>query len=156
MLNIEVPIINTECEIVTVRTVNFSAEQVFNAWSDPEHLKNWWGPNGFTNTFQDFEFRPGGKWKFVMHGPEQGHYNNECEFIRIEKPFLIHWKRHSKPLFQVLVTFEEISSGKTKVVFRMIFDSMEECNKIKWVAVDKNEENFDRLEVELQKMINKK
>lgn len=87
-----------------------------------------------------------------MHGPDKGNYPNEVEFIKIDEPNLIAWKRHSKPLFQVLFTFEEVSSDKTKIVFKMIFDTAEECNKLKPYVVDKNEENFDRLEVELTKM----
>lgn len=142
-----------ECEIVSTRIVNVSAEHVFKAWTDPNHLKNWWGPKGFTNTFNEFDLRPGGKWSFIMHGPDKGNYHNECEFIQIEKPTLVAWKRFSKPLFQVLATFENISNSKTKIIFRMIFDSPEECNKIKRFAVDLNEENFDKLEVELTKVI---
>ena len=87
-----------------------------------------------------------------MHGPDKGNYHNECEFIKIEKPNLIAWKRHSKPLFQVVATFEEVSGDRTNIVFKMIFDSAEECNKLKVYVVDKNEENFDRLENELTKM----
>ncbi|RZJ52231.1 MAG: ATPase, partial [Flavobacterium sp.] len=59
-----------ESEIVTSRILNFPQEIVFEAWKNPEHLKNWWGPNGFTNTFYEFDFREGGKWTFTMHGPE--------------------------------------------------------------------------------------
>lgn len=88
-----------------------------------------------------------------MHGPDKGNYHNECEFIKIEKPSLIAWKRHSKPLFHVVAAFEKITNEKTNVVFRMIFDSPEECNKLKPFVVDKNEENFDRLENELIKMV---
>ena len=142
-----------ECEIVSSRIVDASQELVFAAWTDPNHLKNWWGPAGFTNTFNEFDLKPGGKWSFVMHGPDKGNYPNECEFLKIEKPSLIAWKRFSKPLFQVVFTFEEIASHKTKIVFRMIFDTPEECNKLKPFVVDKNEENFDRLEKELAKMI---
>lgn len=147
-------IINTspDCEIVSSRVVNAPKELVFRAWSDPEHLKNWWGPAGFTNTFNEFDFRVGGKWSFIMHGPDKGNYQNECEFIKIEEPSLIAWKRYSKPLFQVLATFEELSASKTKLVFKMLFDSAHECSKIKSFAVDKNEENFDKLELELSKM----
>ncbi len=142
-----------ECEIVSSRIVDASQELVFSAWADPNHLKNWWGPVGFTNTFNEFDFRVGGKWSFIMHGPDKGNYPNECEFIKIEKPNLIAWKRFSKPLFQVVFTFKEITSDQTKIVFRMIFDTPEECNKLKPFVVDKNEENFDRLEKELAKMI---
>jgi len=142
-----------DCEIVTSRIVNAPAELVFSAWTDPNHLKNWWGPNGFTNTFHEFDLRVGGKWRFTMHGPDKGNYENECEFLRIERPTLIAWKRISKPLFNVLFTFEEVANDQTKVVFKMIFATAEECNKLKKFVVDKNEENFDRLEIELLKMI---
>jgi len=148
-------IINTDpnCEIVTSRILNNNRELIYRAWSEPQHLKNWWGPMGFTNTFNEFDFTVGGKWSFIMHGPDKGNYPNECEFIKIERPALIAWKRYSKPLFQVLVTFDEITPKKTKVVFKQIFDTVEECNKIKKFVIDKNEENFNRLEEELKKMI---
>lgn len=141
-----------DCEIVSSRIVNASQRIVYTAWTDPNHLKNWWGPAGFTNTFNAFDLRVGGKWSFIMHGPEKGNYPNECEFIKIDKPSLIAWQRISQPIFQVVATFEEVAAGKTKIVFKMIFNSAKECNKIKPFAVDKNEENFDRLEDELIKM----
>ena len=141
-----------DCEIRSSRIVNYSVELVFTAWTNPNHLKNWWGPKGFTNTFNEFDLRPGGKWSFVMHGPEKGNYVNECEFVLIEKPKLIVWKRISKPLFNVVAEFEEIASNQTKIIFRMVFDTADECNKIKPFAIEKNEENFDKLEMELMKM----
>lgn len=142
-----------ESEIVTTRILNFPQELVFKAWKNPKLLKNWWGPKGFTNTFHEFDFREGGKWTFTMHGPDKGNYENEVEFIKIDEPNLIAWKRYSKPLFQILTTFETISENQTKVVFKMLFETAEECNKLKPYVVDKNEENFDKLEVELSKMI---
>lgn len=151
----EVLITAPDCEIVSSRIVQASQHMVYQAWTDPRHLKNWWGPKGFTNTFNLFDFRVGGKWSFIMHGPDKGNYANECEFIKIEPPVLVAWKRHSKPLFQVLATFEEVSAGHTKVVFKMLFNSAEECNKLKPFVVDKNEENFDRLEDELRCMTGK-
>lgn len=141
-----------ESEIVSTRNFHAPRELVYKAWADPAHLKNWWGPKGFTNTFNIFDFRVGGKWSFIMHGPDKGNYPNECEFIKIEVPSLIAWKRHSKPHFQVLTTFDEITENETQVVFKMLFNSPEECNKLKPFVVDKNEENFDRLEIELNKM----
>lgn len=142
-----------DCEIVSSRVFNTKRELVYRAWSNPNHLKNWWGPAGFTNTFNEFDFRVGGKWSFIMHGPDKGNYANECEFIKIEEPSLIAWKRYSKPLFQVVATFDELPENKTKLVFKMLFDTAEECNKLKGFVVDKNEENFDKLEIELSKMV---
>ncbi len=141
-----------DCEIVSSRILSSPRALVYRAWAEPQHLKNWWGPAGFTNTFNEFDFRVGGKWSFIMHGPDKGNYANECEFIKIEAPSLIAWKRYSKPIFQVVATFEELSADKTNLVFKMLFDSAEECGKIKKFAVDKNEENFDKLEVELGRM----
>ena len=141
-----------DCEIVSSRVVPYTRELVFKAWTDPDHLKNWWGPNGFTNTFHEFDWRVGGRWRFTMHGPDKGNYPNDCEFSHIEKPALVAWKRHSQPLFRVMASFEEVEAGKTKIIFRMIFDTPEECAKVKKFAVDKNEENFDRLEAELTRM----
>ena len=141
-----------ESEIVSTRNFDAPRELVYKAWADPAHLKNWWGPKGFTNTINIFDFCVGGRWSFIMHGPDKGNYPNECEFIKIEVPSLIAWKRHSKPHFQVLATFDEITENETQVVFKMLFNSPEECNKLKPFVVDKNEENFDRLEIELNKM----
>lgn len=141
-----------DCEIISTRNFNVPRALLFRAWAEPDHLQNWWGPAGFTNTFHAFDFRVGGKWSFVMHGPEKGNYVNECEFIKIEVPSLIAWKRYSKPLFQVVAIFEEVSIDETKLIFKMLFDTPEECGKIKPFAVDKNEENFDKLEKELAKL----
>ncbi len=143
---------SSDLQIISTRVFNVSKELLFKAWSDPKHLKNWWGPAGFTNTFIEFDFKVGGKWNFIMHGPDKGNYPNQCEFTRIEKPSIIEWKRHSKPYFNVLVTFEAITEAQTKLVFKMIFETEVECRKIKVFAVDKNEENFDKLETELLKM----
>jgi uncharacterized protein YndB with AHSA1/START domain len=141
-----------DCEIVTSRLLNVPREIAFRAWTDPLILQRWWGPAGFTNTFYEFDPVPGGKWKFMMHGPEKGNYPNEVVFLQVEQPSLIAWDRISQPHFRVVTTFDEFPGNKTNLTFRMQFNSKEECDKIKRFAVDKNEENFDKLEVELVKM----
>jgi uncharacterized protein YndB with AHSA1/START domain len=141
-----------ECEIVSSRVFGYPRERVFRAWSDPLYLRQWWGPAGFTNTFNEFDFRVGGKWSFVMHGPDKGIYVNECEFIKVDPPSLIAWKRFSKPHFQVVATFDELSPVETRLVFRMLFNTADECGKVRPFAVGKNEENFDRLDKVLAEM----
>jgi uncharacterized protein YndB with AHSA1/START domain len=76
-------IISTDNFILSTRIFDAPIALVFEAWSNPYHLKNWWGPTGFTNTFEVFDFRPAGKWKFVMRGHDKGNYRNECEFEEI-------------------------------------------------------------------------
>lgn len=143
---------NADCEIISSRIFPVDNVLLFRAWSEPNHLKNWWGPAGFTNTFHEFDFRIGGRWKFVMHGPDKGNYQNECEFTKIVAPTLIEWKRITQPLFNVVAQFEIVEQHQTKLIFKMVFDTPEECAKIKKFVVDKNEENFDKLELELEKM----
>lgn len=144
--------IPAECEIMSSRVFEHPRESVFRAWTDPNILRLWWGPAGFTNTFKEFDLRPGGRWAFTMHGPEKGNYENEVVFLKIDEPALIAWDRISKPLFRIVATFEELGTNNTKLIFRMQFDSKQECDKIRKFAPEKNEENFDRLEVELRKM----
>jgi uncharacterized protein YndB with AHSA1/START domain len=142
-----------ECEIVTTRTFRAARHLVFKAWSDPVHLKAWWGPKGFTNTFNTFDFRVGGKWNFIMHGPDKGNYVNDVTFIAIREPELLVWDRQSKPFFQVEVLFESVSTMETKVIFKQKFKTVEECEKLRKYVPEKNEENMDRLQDELNKMI---
>ncbi len=141
-----------ESEIVASRAIEYSRDVIFTAWTDPKHLASWWGPAGFTNTFHEFDLRVGGRWRFTMHGPEKGNYENECEFIKIQPPSLIAWQRISKPIFQVLATFDELGPAETMVTFKMLFESVEECDKLRKFVPGKNEENLDRLEVECAKI----
>jgi len=142
----------SDCEIVTTRICKAPRKLVYKAWTDPDHLKSWWGSKGFTNTFNTFDLRVGGKWSFTMHGPDKGNYRNECTFVAIREPELLVWDRQSQPIFQVEVFFEEIAENETKITFKQKFKTVEECNKIKTFAPEKNEENMDRLEDELKKM----
>ena len=141
-----------DCEIVTTRVFNFPRLLVYRAWTEPEHLSKWWGPNGFTNTFHIHDLRVGGRWNFTMHGPDKGHYPNECTFAVIHEPELLVWDRQSKPIFQVEVVFEVVAEDQTRVTFKQKFGTAEECNKLRKFVPDKNEENMDRLEQELRKM----
>lgn len=140
---------NPDCEIYSSRILNAPLEIVYQAFANPEYLKKWWGPEGFTNTIHEFDLRPNGKWILTMHGPEKGNYENSSVFKSVEPLKLISWKRLSQPLFDMEVSFEAISDTKSKIAFRMIFETVEACEKIKRFAGPKNEENFDRLEKEL-------
>ena len=90
---------------------------VFAAFTDPTHLAQWWGPNGFTTTTSHFEFRPGGVWRFVMHGPDGRDYQNRVTFDAIEanKRIAYHHGGGEEDLepvsFAQTVTFEDIGQG---------------------------------------------
>jgi len=106
-------------EIVTTRVFDAPRALVFAAWTDPEQLKLWWGPRGFTNTFETCEMKPGGVWKYVMHGPGRD-FQNEILFVEIAEPERIVMDHLSPPQFRLTAIFEEMGS-RTKLTFRQLF-----------------------------------
>lgn len=135
-------------EIVSTRLFDATREQVFQAWTDPVILARWWGPKDFRNTFHEFDARPGGVWRFVMHGPDGTDYKNESVFREIEQPARIVFDHVSSPRFRVVATFDA-EGGKTRVTFRMIFESVEALDRVKSFVPECNEQNVDRLAVQL-------
>jgi len=73
-------------EIGTTRIFDAPRELVFRMWTDPEHVGNWWGPTGFKTTTQLIDVRPGGQWRFIMHGPDGTDYPNKIVFVEIVEP----------------------------------------------------------------------
>lgn len=142
----------SDCEIFSSRILNFPVKKVYTAFANPSYLKNWWGPNGFTNTIHEFDLKPGGNWILTMHGPEKGNYENASVFKIVKPNEFVSWKRLTNPLFDMEIVFEKIANSKTQFSFRMIFETAEECSKIKPFVEPKNEENFDRLEKEISRM----
>ena len=132
-------------EIVSIHIFNTPRERVFQGWSDADQIVQWWGPDGFTNTFQEFNFTPGGEWKFVMHGPDGKDYDNDIVFEEIVAPSRVVFQHVSPPRFQVTATFDDLGAH-TKVTFRMLFETAKVCEAVKTYAVDANEQNFRRLE----------
>lgn len=133
-----------ELDILTTRTFPVARERVFAAWADPAQLARWWGPEGFTNTFEEFDLRPGGRWRFTMHGPHDTHYPNESVFVEVTAPARIVFDHLSGPAFQVRATFTDVDGG-THLAFRMRFASAEACEAIRHFAGSANEQVFDRL-----------
>src|SRR4028119_33147 len=73
-------------EIVMSRVIDAPRELVFEAFTEVRHLSRWWGPEGFTTTTRSFEFRVGGVWDFVMHGPDGTDYQEWISWTEIAPP----------------------------------------------------------------------
>lgn len=137
-------------EIVSSRVLNSPQEKVFEAVRNPELLARWWGPEGFTNTFQTFDFRPDGIWEFVMHGPNGADYPNKSVFVEIVEPERVVFDHVVPPIFRMTITVEKTDQAdKTRFGFRMLFESVAVCESLKGMCVPANEQNFDRLEAVL-------
>lgn len=123
-----------ERSIVISRTIDAPRELVFEAWTDPRHLAQWWGPNGFTTTTQSFDMRPGGVWRFVMHGPDGRDYDNRITFDEIAKPERIAYHHgggeDAEPVqFHTTVTFDAVGGG-TRLTMRMVFPTADERDRV--------------------------
>lgn len=128
--------------IVGIREFDAPRELVFAAWTDPTHLAQWWGPNGFSITTSSFDLRPGGVWRFVMHGPDGRDYQNRITFEEVVRPERIVYRHGGggdvEPVqFRVTVIFEG-HSGRTRLVWRSDFPSAAERDRlIKEYGADK-------------------
>jgi uncharacterized protein YndB with AHSA1/START domain len=120
--------------IIGIREFDAPRELVFEAWTDPKHLAHWWGPNGFTITTHSFDMRPGGIWRFVMHGPDGRDYQNRVTFDEIVKPERLVYRHGGgddvEPVqFKQTVIFESLG-GRTRITWRGDFTSAAERDRV--------------------------
>jgi uncharacterized protein YndB with AHSA1/START domain len=129
----------------TSREIPATAEKVFAAFSETERLARWWGPAGFTNTFNLCEFKKGGRWSFTMHGPDgRSKYPNESVFAEIESPKKIVIQHVSEPRYCLTIELAASSQG-TVVSWSQAFENPDVADRIKHIVVPANEQNLDRL-----------
>jgi uncharacterized protein YndB with AHSA1/START domain len=121
---------------------------VFAAIKDAGRLARWWGPDGFSNRFDTFEFQAGGKWLFTMIGPDGKIYPNEAVFSSIEPDRQVVIQHVCQPLFQLTITLES-SSGGTLLRWEQTFADAAVAQAVSHIVEPANEQNLDRLSVEL-------
>jgi uncharacterized protein YndB with AHSA1/START domain len=112
-------------EIVIARLIDAPPARVFDAWTDPQQVVQWWGPRGFTTTTSKMDVKPGGLWGFVMHGPDGRDYQNRITYLEVVKPERLVYKHGGdedlEPVsFQTTVTFVPQGS-KTMVTMLAVF-----------------------------------
>lgn len=132
--------------ISATRVFDAPPDLVFEMWTDPKHLTNWWGPRGFSITTQEFTFKPGGVWRFVMHGPDGRDYKNEIVFREIVRPKRIAYSHISTPPFEATATFTE-RNGKTEVTMKGVWETVELRDRVvkQFGAVEGMQQTMDRL-----------
>jgi uncharacterized protein YndB with AHSA1/START domain len=115
-------------EIVISRVIGAPRELVFEAFTQVRHLSRWWGPDGFTTTTRSFEFRVGGEWDFVMHGPDGTDHQEWItwrEIVPPERIALLHGDSRDDPdAFESVLTFEP-AGEQTRIVMRTVFPTKE-------------------------------
>ncbi|MEZ4702527.1 MAG: SRPBCC domain-containing protein [Rhodothermales bacterium] len=132
----------------TLRHILATPAAVFAAISDPVRLARWWGPDGFTNTFEICEFEAGGRWIFTMHGPNGAAYANESVFEEIVPDTLVRIRHVSPPHFVLTVALEPRGAG-TLVTWEQVFADADVAERVRHIVEPSNEQNLDRLMVEV-------
>lgn len=122
--------------------------EVYAAISDPARLAKWWGPSGFTNQFEVFDFRPDGKWIFTMIGPDGTNYPNESVFKHIEADRQVVIQHVCQPYFELSITLEANAEG-TLLNWQQTFADDSVAKAVEHIVVPSNEQNLDRLAAEL-------
>lgn len=146
-------------EIILSRLVRAPRNIVFQAWTNPDKLAEWWGPKGFTITIASFFMETGGEWKFVMHSPDGVDYRNRVVFIEVLEPERISFSQSSDTdsdpdQFNTTVTFED-QGDSTCIAMRLIFKTNEARDHVirSYDGIEAAQQSLDRLEEILFKTI---
>lgn len=124
-----------DCVITVRRVFNAPRELVFEAWTTPDHIVQWWGPAEFTTTTETMEVKPGGVWKHTMHGPDGVDYPNCMTYSEVVRPERIAYSNigTSEELptvtFSSVVTFEDVD-GNTELTLTMTFPTKEALRQV--------------------------
>lgn len=136
--------------VSTERVLSAKPQTVFAAFEQPDKLAQWWGPKDFTNTFEQFEFKPGGRWVFVMHGPNGANYPNESVFREIQPNHRIVIEHVVQPWFNLTVTLTA-RGDQTLLAWHQEFESPEMAAKMRPLSGTANEQVLDRLQALIAK-----
>lgn len=140
---------NKENEIYITRIYDAPVSVVWDAWTDPKQVAQWWGPRGFTITTHSKDLRPGGRWIYTMHGPDGVDYPNNTLYYEVEKHSRLvydHGANENQPaLFKVTVEFTDLK-GKTKMEMTMALPTAEAAAETKkFIKLANGNSTWDRL-----------
>ena len=124
----------TDRELLVTRVIDAPRALVFKAWTEPEQVARWWGPQGFTTTFCDMDIRPGGKFRCCMRSPEGTDHWKRGVYREILAPerivFTFAWEDAAgNPGHELLttVTFTEHGTKTKLTLHQAVFQSTEAC-----------------------------
>ena len=140
---------NKSNEIRITRIYDAPVKAVWDAWTDPKQVAQWWGPRGFTLTTHSKDLRAGGHWNYTMHGPDGVDYPNTTKYFEVDKYSRLVYDHGGSddraPLFRVAVLFTELK-GKTKMEMTMTLPTPEAAEETrKFVKKVGGESTWDRL-----------
>ncbi|MGC4894548.1 SRPBCC family protein [Micromonospora sp. DT31] len=137
-------------EVVISRIIDGPPELVFEAFTQVRHLSRWWGPDGFTTTTRAFEFREGGTWDFVMHGPDGTDYSEWITWTEIVAPqriAMLHGESRDDPnAFESTLVFAPHGAA-TRIEMRTVFPTRQLRDQavVEYHAIEGGEQTLGNL-----------
>ncbi|HEX2852582.1 MAG TPA: SRPBCC family protein [Opitutaceae bacterium] len=115
-------------ELVLTRILNAPREKVYQAWTDPEIMKQWFAPKPWTTPKVEIDLRVGGSSLVVMRGPDGVEFPNRGVYLEIvpnerlvaTDAYTKGWEPSEKPFMTMVLTFEDAGAGKTKYTARVL------------------------------------
>jgi uncharacterized protein YndB with AHSA1/START domain len=147
----------TDREINTIRLLDAPRELVWKVWTDPKHIANWFGPDGFSTTTETMDVRPGGTWRFTMHSPDGTAYANLITFEEVVRPERLAYLQgdDTEPdQFHTTVTLEK-QGDKTLFTMRALFKTAAAREYVvrEYAAIESREQTVARLAEYLQTLV---
>jgi uncharacterized protein YndB with AHSA1/START domain len=136
--------------IEITRLLDAPRELVWQCLTDPQHLAHWWGPNGFSITTHSHAARKGGRWDFIMHGPDGTDYDNLIVYSEVARPERLVYE-HGEPggeaHFHAVITLTEEGKNRTRITLHSRFPSIEARDQVirEFGAVEGGKQTLDRL-----------
>src|ERR1700745_2220345 len=154
------PSATADREIGITRGIGSRRELVFEAFTEVRHLSRWWGPEGFTTTTRAFEFRVGGAWDFVMHGPDGTDYQEWISWTEIDPPERIpplHGEYRGDPnAFESVLTFA-LEGAATRIEMHTVFPTKERRDEAveKYHAIEGGQQTLNNLAAYVTEIVRK-
>jgi uncharacterized protein YndB with AHSA1/START domain len=135
--------------ISLTRVYDAPLQAVWEAWTKPEEVAQWWGPRGFTLTTHSHDLRTGGHWHYTMHGPDGTDYENTTQYLEViphQRMVYDHGGHKDRPpLFRVNALFTE-RDGRTQLDFSMTLATPEAAEETRgFIKKAGGEATWDRL-----------
>jgi len=113
------------------KTFDAPVQLVWEAWTQPEHIANWWAPGGMKMKIVEHDFRVGGKWKFTMPMQDGSEFISEGEYIEILEFKKIVTSANFRPMTEgvELHILFEAAGDKTNFTFNVIHATEEYCKQ---------------------------
>ncbi|MCD6023727.1 MAG: ATPase [Fibrobacteria bacterium] len=151
--------LSNDLEIRTTRLYDAPRELVWKALTDPAHVDNWWGPDGFTNITHKHDRRPGGSWVFTMRGPDGTEYPNAITYREMVEPERLAFRHGAGEEedagadFHTLIRLEDVG-GKTLLTMTATFKDKAARDLVirEYGAVEGGRQHLDKLAAYLERM----